>query len=181
MHILFVCTANQCRSPLGEVALAARAAERGLPVTVSSAGVNAVMQTPATPPTIDAARRMGLDLTGHRSESLVHDAVEQADLVLCFERRHVQEVVLLDPGAFSKTYTLKEFVRRGTETGARSAGQPLSEWLALLHQGRRPMDLLGASPDDDVADPTGSPAVDHRSTADEIDQLARTSLELVFP
>ena len=96
-HILVVCTANQCRSPLGEVTLLARATERALPVTVSSAGIQAVPGMPATPPTVDAARRLGLDLARHQSTPLALDDVRRADLVLGLERRHVQEIVLLDP------------------------------------------------------------------------------------
>jgi protein-tyrosine phosphatase len=181
VRILFVCSANQCRSPLAEVTLAARASERSLPVTVSSAGVQAVPGVGATPPTIDAARRLGLDLAGHESAALAHDAVRAADLVVGLERRHVQEVVLLEPVAFTKTFTLKELVRRGDAVGPRGADEPVAEWLARLHQGRRPMDQLGASADDDVTDPTRSPAVDHRTTAEEIDRLGTEVLDLLFP
>jgi protein-tyrosine-phosphatase len=180
VHILVVCTANQCRSPLGAVTLAARAGDRALPVTVASAGIQAMPGLPATPPTVDAARRLGLDLATHQSTALAVEQVRAADLVLGLERRHVQEVVLLDPAAFVKTYTLKELVRRGSQVGPREADEPLPEWLARVHQGRRPMDLLGASPEDDVTDPTGSNAVDHRTTAEEIDRLGAEVLDLLF-
>jgi hypothetical protein len=55
------------------------------------------------------------------------------------------------------------------------------EWLTRLNQGRRPADLLGVSDDDDVADPTGSHATDHRTTAEEVDALASATLRLLFP
>ena len=181
LRILVVCTANQCRSPLTAVLLRSRAAERSLPVEVDSAGVQAVSGMPATAPTVDAARRLGADLMTHRSTPLASDAVRLADLVLGLERRHVQEIVLLDPPAFAKTFTLKELVRRGAGTGARKPDEPVADWLAQLHRGRRPADLLGASGDDDVADPTGSDATDHHGTAEAIDQLASESLELLFP
>ena len=42
-------------------------------------------------------------------------------------------------------------------------------------------DLMGMSTDDDVADPTGSWAVDHRTTAEEIDALSGAVLSLLFP
>jgi protein-tyrosine-phosphatase len=181
VHILVVCTANQCRSPLGAVILGAHAATRALPVEVASAGSQAVPGMPATPPTIDAARRLGHDLGAHESTPLLVDAVRRADLVLGLERRHVQEVVLLDPRAFVKTFTLKELARRGADVGARSADEPLAAWLGRVHQGRRPMDLLGVSADDDILDPTGSRAVDHHTTADEIERLATEVLDLCFP
>jgi protein-tyrosine-phosphatase len=117
----------------------------------------------------------------HRSTPLASGAVRSADLVLGLERRHVQEIVLVDPRAFVKTFTLKELVRRGGDAGPRRPDEPVADWLAQLHRGRRPTDLLGASTDDDVTDPTGSDATDHHGTAEAIDRLASESLALLFP
>ena len=181
LRILVVCTANQCRSPLTAVLLRSHAAERELPVEVASAGVQAVSGMPATAPTVDAARRLGADLVTHRSTPLASGAVRSANLVLGLERRHVQEIVLVDPRAFVKTFTLKELVRRGGDAGARRPDESVADWLAHLHRGRRPTDLLGASTDDDVTDPTGSDATDHHGTAEAIDRLASESLALLFP
>ncbi|HLM19682.1 MAG TPA: low molecular weight phosphotyrosine protein phosphatase, partial [Acidimicrobiia bacterium] len=59
LRILVVCTANQCRSPLTAAMIARRAAESGVELVVTSAGTQAVDGMPATPPTIDAARKLG--------------------------------------------------------------------------------------------------------------------------
>jgi protein-tyrosine phosphatase len=149
-------------------------------VEVSSAGIAAVFGVSATPPTIAAARARGFDLTNHVSAALDFDLVRSTDLVIGLERRHVQEIVVHDPGAFAKTFTLKELVRRGTDVGPRAAGQPVSEWLSDVHRGRHAQDLLGMSTDDDVIDPTGSAMVDHDTVADEVDDLARQVLDLLF-
>jgi protein-tyrosine-phosphatase len=178
--ILVVCTANQCRSPLTAIALQARAMGAGLPVTVESAGITAVSGTPATRETVDAARRLGFDLSDHASTPLDARAIADADLIIGLERRHVQEVVVQAPGSFPKTYTLKELVRRGQAVGGRAEGQPIAAWLDQVHAGRRPTDLLGVSPDDDVADPTGSNSVDHLTTAEELDELSEIVLDLLF-
>src|SRR4051812_30588262 len=100
-----------------------------------SAGANAIPGYPATPPTGDAARRIGLDLSEHISAPVDPAAVRAADLVIGLERRHVQEIVLMDPPGFAKTFTLKELVRRGTEVGPRRREQSVAEWLDLVHQG----------------------------------------------
>jgi protein-tyrosine phosphatase len=180
VNILVVCTANQCRSPLAAGVLARRAHVGSLPVAVASAGVAAMPGLTATPPTVDAARSLGIDLSGHSSMALEHSMVSWADLVIGLERRHVQEIVVHDPEAFARTFTLKELVRRGEQVGARAAGQPVREWLWDVHQGRKARDLLGISVDDDVIDPTGSAAVDHHTTAAEIDELAAAVLDLLF-
>jgi protein-tyrosine-phosphatase len=181
VRILVVCTANQCRSPMAASLLAHRADAARLPVVVTSAGVSASAGMPATAPTVDAARKLGVDLSAHLSTPLVPRLVTDADLVIGLERRHVQEIVLHEPSAFPRTYTLKELVRRGTEIGGRAPGEPVANWLHRVHQGRRPTDLLGASRDDDVADPTGSRATDHRTTAEELDRLVTETLRLLFP
>jgi protein-tyrosine phosphatase len=180
VRILVVCTANQCRSPLVAAALAHHAASLDVPIEVTSAGIQAMPGLSATPPTVDAARKLGMDLSSHGSTPLDPAMVRDADLVIGLERRHVQEIVLADPAAFSRTFTLKELVRRGAEVGPRSASQSTDEWLRLVHQGRRPTDLLGISSDDDVTDPTGSNATDHRTTAEELDRFAREALGLLF-
>ena len=180
-HFLVVCSANQCRSPLTAAILDARLEALDLGIMVDSAGVGAMSGNPATPPTLDAARSLGLDLSAHRSREVTPEMVQSADLVVTMERRHVQEVVLADPSAFPRTFTLKELVRRGTEVGPREPGEQFDAWLARVHAGRRPADVLGMSKDDDVADPTGNALADHRTTATELDVLAASLLELLLP
>jgi len=180
-HVLVVCSANQCRSPLTVALLLAAAARHGIDLTATSAGVAVVDGMPATAPTAAVAAALGADLGGHRSRPVTAALIAEADLVLGMARRHVQEVVLLDPGAFPRTFSLKELVRRGTALGARPRRESLPSWLARAHAGRRPLDLLGVSPDDDVADPTGNALADHRTTADELAALVDELLALAYP
>jgi protein-tyrosine-phosphatase len=180
---MVVCTANQCRSPLAAAVLQARLDARMLPVSVTSTGCDAADGTPATPPTVLAARRLPVpvDLSAHRSRRVDPAAVRQSALIVTMERRHVQEVVVVAPDAFGRTFTLKELVRRGDEVGARAPDEALDAWLARLHEGRRPIDLLGASPDDDVADPTVSPLVGHDAMATEVVELVDALVALAWP
>jgi protein-tyrosine phosphatase len=181
VRILVVCSANQCRSPLAAASLRAHAEVRELPVVVTSVGTQALPGVPATDPTVQAGRKLGLDLTLHASTRVEPAAVADADLVVAMERRHVQELVVLAPGTFGRTFTLRELARRGDAVGARRPGESTAAWLARVAKGRRPADMLGASAIDDIADPTGSRASDHLSTAEEIDKLAAHALELLFP
>ncbi len=175
-----VCTANQCRSPLTAAVLRARLDARGIPATVVSAGTDAAA-APATPPTVAAGRRLGLDLSAHQSRPLDAPTLADADLIVTMERRHVQEVVVKSPAAFGHTFTLKELVRRGSEIGPRGADESLAAWTARVHLGRRPADLLGSSRDDDVDDPTVSTLVDHDGMAREVSDLVDQLVALVWP
>jgi protein-tyrosine phosphatase len=178
--ILVLCTANQCRSPLAAAALRSRLARRDPAVTVASAGLGAE-GFPATPPTVDAARALGFDLGQHRSRQVDASLVQAADVIVGMERRHVREVVVLDQGAWSRAFTLKELVRRASEVGARGSDESLAEWLERVNLGRRPTDLLGQSRDDDVADPTTDPLADYDAMAREVDDLVAELVDLAWP
>ena len=181
-RVLFVCSANQCRSPLGAALLRAQLAARApdVVVDVMSSGVSAVDGIPATSPTIDAAASLRVDLSAHRSTRLAATQVRASGLIIGMERRHIQEAVLLDPASFSRSFTLKELVRRGRTTGRRGYRESLAEWTSRVSAGRRPVDLLGASRDDDVDDPTTNPLVEHDSTAGEINELVGSVVELIW-
>jgi protein-tyrosine phosphatase len=181
-RVLFVCTANQCRSPLGAALLRAQLLARvpDVAVEVTSSGVSASAGAGATPLTIGAAAALEVDLRPHRSTLLDDAQVRTASLIIGMERRHVQEAVLLDPSAFSRSFTLKELVRRGREIGRRGSRESLADWTARVGLGRRRVDLLGPSRDDDIADPTTNPLVDHHSTAVEINDLVSTLVDLMW-
>jgi protein-tyrosine phosphatase len=178
--ILVLCTANQCRSPLAAASLRAHLAGRDPALTVESAGLGA-SGYPATSPTVDAARALGLDLTPHRSRQLDVAIAGNAELIVGMERQHVREAVVLDQRVWSRAFTLKELVRRASVVGQRAPGESLDEWLHRVGEGRRPADLLGQSREDDVADPTTDPLADYATMAREIDTLVRGLVDLAWP
>jgi protein-tyrosine-phosphatase len=179
--IAVVCSANQCRSPVGAALLTREFARRGHPVQVTSSGVQARAGSPATSGTVRAARELGIDLRAHRSQPTTREQLVTADLILGMERMHLREVVVLEPQLFSRAFTLKELVRRGDDVGPRRPGQSQAEWLLSVHQGRRPTALMGSSDDDDVADPTTDMTVEHETMADEIDDLVGRLVDLLWP
>jgi len=151
----------------------------GVAATVHSAGLLSEGM-PASADGVRALRNMGLDTSAHRSRRLSRALIEPTDLVLGMAREHVRESVLTAPGAWPRTFTLKELVRRGEERGPRAPGQTFEEWLAKVHAGRNRSDLIGDSVDDDVADPIGLDADYYRGTAEELDDLVRRLVELAW-
>ncbi len=122
----------------------------------------------------------GLDLGRHRSRAFTAKHLEQADLVVAMARRHVREAVLVHLGAWPRTFTLKELVRRGEAVGPRRRGQTLADWLAEVHAGRRTADLLGDDPVDDVEDPIGAADHVYENTAAELDELVDRLVDMAF-
>jgi protein-tyrosine phosphatase len=165
---------------MGEALLADRLQKRGVDAVVSSAGL--VLQgKPASDHALASLRDRGLDHSAHRSRIMDAGILESADLILAMTREHLREAAVLTPARFERTFTLKEIVRRATEVGPRPAGQDLEEWLAKLGAGRDRRDLLGTSPDDDVADPYGSDRASYERTCSEIESLVDRFVDLAWP
>ena len=180
-RVLVLCSANQCRSPLAGAILVREVARRGLPVDVLTAGVSTSPGRPATPGTVEAAADLGLDLRTHASRPVDRDLLAGADVVIGMERQHVREAVVLEPAVWRRAFPLPDLVRRAEATGPRPAGEPLRSWLELLSAGRDRMALMGASVDDDVRDPTTDRTVDHRYTAELLEDLLRRLVDLTWP
>jgi protein-tyrosine phosphatase len=155
---------------MAEAILRHRLTELGVDARVASAGLLRSGQ-PASAHGVDVLRGRGVDMTAHRSRSMSRDILSASDLLLGMAREHVREAVVMDPGVWPRTFTLKELVRRGEATGPRGPGEPLRDWLARVGQGRRVADLTGSSPQDDVADPIGMPRTAYERLAAERDGL----------
>jgi len=179
VRVLFVCTANMCRSPVAAALFRRHAAGLREPVLVGSAGLLDGGH-PSPREVLSTMDGLGIDLTEHQSMQVSPEVVSEADVVLGMARRHAREVVLLDPDAWPRTFTLKELVRRGDKLGPRQPGESLHDWLDQLHQGRERMDLVGRSSDDDVSDPLGGPLSAYKASAREIDELVGRFTALLF-
>lgn len=97
-HVIFVCTGNICRSPMGEAILRERWKNAGLGgLTVSSMGIHGLDNKPASSLAQQICAENGIDLSGHRSRPLVPDEIRDADLVLSMEGIHQEFLSLFFP------------------------------------------------------------------------------------
>lgn len=111
MNILFDCTGNQCRSVMGEYLLRDMLAKRGLTgVETSSAGTLRYPPQPADPQTVRVLAADGIDASAHRSTPLDANLTRAADLILCFEKDHIDAIAGLNPLAARKTFLFEDFV-----------------------------------------------------------------------
>jgi protein-tyrosine-phosphatase len=92
-HILVVCTANICRSPVGEAVLRDRLQSRGLTDwTVASAGTWGLDGHGASQYSIQVMAEKGLDLQAHQARTITEKMLGEADLVVCMESGHVEAI-----------------------------------------------------------------------------------------
>lgn len=103
--LLCVCTGNICRSPVAADILRAR-----LPaLSVSSAGLHALVGQDVDKEAADAARRLSVTLSKHAARQF--DAVlgKDAELILVMSRRHRNEIAARWPHLSGKTMLLGHF------------------------------------------------------------------------
>ncbi|WP_228517284.1 low molecular weight phosphatase family protein [Curtobacterium sp. VKM Ac-1376] len=172
MRILFVCSGNICRSPLGAQVLTARLGADAPAFVVESAGTIADDGARMDGAAAEQSVRLGGDPSSHRSRYLTEQIVASADLVLTAERSHRSAAVSLSPRATKRAFTIKQFARviAGLEPGDLAdvtSPQELVERVARL-RGTVPPPADPA--DDDVDDPYRRSTETHQRVADEIDE-----------
>ena len=123
----------------------------------------------------------GIDLSEHRSRRLTAEMLQSSDLIIGMGRRHVQEVVLLDPPCWPQAFKLKELVRRGQANGPRRPDQGIRSWIEAAHGTRTRADLARRSTLEEVADPYGGSRAGYRSTADELAGLTAQLVGMLWP
>lgn len=84
--VLVVCVGNICRSPMAAALLGSKLAD----MTVSSAGIGAVVGSGADPAAIALMQQRGLDLTDHVARQLDEDIMRGSDMVLTMEQQHTR-------------------------------------------------------------------------------------------
>ncbi len=161
--ILFVCTANICRSPAAEALARQRFGEQD--AIFRSAGLlDGGRGCPDH--LIETLRDRGIDISSHRSYQLDPASLNAADLVLTMEGEHVQQATTIDRNCFAKTVPLREAAE---VLGAAAGPQPVETFIATLRAVRDPSSYL--SNQWDVDDPYRRKLKDYRRAVDEIASL----------
>lgn len=89
MNLLFLCTANICRSPVAEFFMRHLMQRLGATgISVYSSGTQASAGFPADPIAARLAAERGVDVSPHRSHPLTKEDLFRADEIVVMERRH---------------------------------------------------------------------------------------------
>lgn len=101
--VLVLCEGNHCRSPIAEILLKA---SLGDAVQVESAGLGALVGSPADPEAQRLMTGLGLDLSGHRGRQVTAAMLLAADLVLVMDRRQKDWCEELAPSTRGRVFLL---------------------------------------------------------------------------
>ncbi|GAA1476844.1 hypothetical protein GCM10009623_12900 [Nocardioides aestuarii] len=164
LKVLFVCTANICRSPYME--RIARSLD--LPgVEFTSAGTHGFDAAPMDTPMASRLADRGLDGSDFRSRRVTSRLIADADLVLTAEAGHRSTILEENPEAVRKVFTLGQAARLVEEQGSLAP----RDLVAALAERRTAPD-----PADDVADPYGRGDEAAARAAVEIESLVKRVL-----
>ncbi len=112
-HILIVCTANICRSPMAAALLQHFLAGQNEPLKslqVVSAGIAARQGDPISDNAAVAMKKVGLDLSPHASQPVTQQLLDGALAVLCMTESHRAMIQLRFERVPKHLYLFREFL-----------------------------------------------------------------------
>lgn len=131
--ILVVCVGNICRSPMAEALLRDVLKDKG--VTVSSAGIGALVGHPADKTAQELMRERGLDIGAHRARQLNAQLLREHDLVLVMEPWHQRDIEAMHPFARGKVHRLGKWGEFDVPDPYRKPREAFEQALAAIDTG----------------------------------------------
>ena len=111
MHsVLFVCTANICRSPMAMGLMQKMVEDSANQWRIESAGTWAIDGEPAAINTLKVLEDRGIDIHKHRSRFVTLDMMRQFKLILTMERGHKEALQVEFPAHAGQVRLLSELV-----------------------------------------------------------------------
>ena len=152
MKVLFVCTGNICRSPMGELMFPLFFHDDS--IVTDSAGVQGLLNSPIDPASALLLAQDGIDSRAFRSKRLTPQLAMSNDLILCFTEHQRRKIVALAPRVRTKTFTLTGFADLCAYCSNHGIvqGNTVDERLqSVLRNASMIQPVLGDAPD--IADP----------------------------
>lgn len=166
---MVVCTANICRSPVGEALLTDGL--NGADITVTSAGTRAKVGHAPVPQALDFMESALGEHALREGVQLTKDTAEASDLILTMTEQQRMWVAQLAPRMVRRTYTMLEYSRLLDELDDRTTYASLSDLVRTTAPLRGRANAHGAS--NDIADPYGGTPEAYATSFDLITAASR--------
>lgn len=99
------------------------------PFLVQSAGVAAHDGDSASANSVTAMKKVGIDISNHRSQLLTAEQVDRSDLILCMTSSHRRTIETLLPKSTSQIRLFREFADSGSDEVPDPYGGSLDEYV----------------------------------------------------
>jgi protein-tyrosine phosphatase len=115
-NVLVVCAGNICRSPTGEYLLIDKLTKKNANsnsnsnINVTSAGLTALVDKGAEQTAAAIALTKNIDMSPHKAKQLNSKLINENDLILVMEQRHLSDVLGMYPQARGKTFLLGKWI-----------------------------------------------------------------------
>ena len=114
-NILIVCVGNVCRSPMAESLFRQRFDGSDINISVSSAGLGALVGQGADEKAIDVMMEKGLDISAHCARQLSDELIKRNELILVMEHWQQKEIEGLFPYARGRVHLLGKWSDKEVE------------------------------------------------------------------
>lgn len=133
--VLFVCTANICRSPMAEAIFNTLAEDRDLPFRAESAGTAALEGRGMAPNAVAALEEAGIYARPHGARRVSEAMLEGSELVLTMTPKHTATVRRLGKGSAGGIHTLPAYASGVPDEGIPDPyGLTMSAYRSTLRQ-----------------------------------------------
>lgn len=130
MKVLFICTGNICRSPMGELLL-----PQFMPDLESdSAGTRGLVSHEIAPNSKRLLDQHGIDSSSFRAKRVTPQIAQGSNLILCFEHEQRKEIAVIAPTAARKTERFDPPVDKNGNVG-KNAGDGLRFGIVVTLRG----------------------------------------------
>lgn len=134
-NVLIVCVGNICRSPIAEILFKQRFEQANLSVSVSSAGLGALVEYPAHDVAQELMQERGLDLYYHRARQLSSEIVFGSDLILTMSTDQQKQVENNYPSTCGRVHRLGKWGCYDVPDPFQRPKLVFEQALALIDQG----------------------------------------------
>lgn len=170
-HILFVCEANRCRSPIAEYLLRRDAVAAGLRWEISSAGTDAVDGDPIDPGAAKVLLSRGIDSSRFHTRKLTRELCESADVIITVTDKARDVVASLAPSKSVRVFTLLPLAHLMSRLATDVAPGPVRGGQELLDRAKKARGAISPLRSmRDLPDPVGQRVEKFEVCADTVEK-----------